>query len=250
MHFYLLRRYRRRRLFPPGLLALAGLLWLGCVQAGAWREQLKRSSVLQLTMPKPRSPKDAALFPTVRWGVPDPDTLRAQYTWHEAALTGERNRAGRQHHRIAARLRAIMADTLHAGALRVRIAPQARYADMVFLLDLMDREGVAKYWLDITRKPTTFYVIHGAGAPRRFYHSSNVYYNEFGRRGHFEGCILYYDDLVVPKHTTQPFMVVLDNWTTDFWQRLRQPEWRISIWLLAAVLALSSRRLLQLWLVR
>ena len=36
MHFYLPRRHRRQLLFPPGLLALAGLLWLGCVALGPW----------------------------------------------------------------------------------------------------------------------------------------------------------------------------------------------------------------------
>ena len=34
MHLYLPRRHRRQLLFPPGLLTLAGLLWLGCVALG------------------------------------------------------------------------------------------------------------------------------------------------------------------------------------------------------------------------
>lgn len=51
MHFYLPRRHRRYLLFPPGLLALAGLLWLGCVALGPWQEALKLKSVMQLTMP-------------------------------------------------------------------------------------------------------------------------------------------------------------------------------------------------------
>ena len=37
MPFYLPRRYRRKLLFPPSLLALAGLLWLGCVAVGTWQ---------------------------------------------------------------------------------------------------------------------------------------------------------------------------------------------------------------------
>ena len=37
MHFYLPRRHGRQLLFPPGLLALAGLLWLGCVALGPWQ---------------------------------------------------------------------------------------------------------------------------------------------------------------------------------------------------------------------
>ena len=37
MHLYLPRRHRRQLLFPPGLLTLAGLLWLGCVALGPWQ---------------------------------------------------------------------------------------------------------------------------------------------------------------------------------------------------------------------
>ena len=49
MHFYLPRRHCRRLLFPPGLLALAGLLWLGCVYI-TQNVRLKPFPVLQLTM--------------------------------------------------------------------------------------------------------------------------------------------------------------------------------------------------------
>ena len=35
--FYLPRRHRRKLLFPPGLLAMAGLLWLGRVAVGTWQ---------------------------------------------------------------------------------------------------------------------------------------------------------------------------------------------------------------------
>ena len=37
MPFYLLRRRHLKLLFPPGLLALAGLLWLGRVAVGTWQ---------------------------------------------------------------------------------------------------------------------------------------------------------------------------------------------------------------------
>ena len=50
MHSYLPRRRRRPLLFPPGLLALAGLLWLGCVQLGS-NPRAIRHAVLELPMP-------------------------------------------------------------------------------------------------------------------------------------------------------------------------------------------------------
>lgn len=49
MHFYLPRRHRRPLLFPPGLLALAELLWLGCVALGRWEPALRLHNVVQLT---------------------------------------------------------------------------------------------------------------------------------------------------------------------------------------------------------
>ena len=51
MHFHLPRRHRRRLLLPPGLLALAGLLLLGCLALRPWQERLGRKVVMQLTMP-------------------------------------------------------------------------------------------------------------------------------------------------------------------------------------------------------
>ena len=51
MHFYLPRRHRRRLLLPPGWVALAGLLLLGCLALRPWQERLKRQVVLELTMP-------------------------------------------------------------------------------------------------------------------------------------------------------------------------------------------------------
>ena len=44
------RRTRRRLLLPPGLLALAWLLWLGCVAVPQLRG-MKRQTVMQISIP-------------------------------------------------------------------------------------------------------------------------------------------------------------------------------------------------------
>ena len=51
MHFYLPRRHRRRLLLPPGLVALAGLLLLGCLALRPWQERLSKKVAFELTMP-------------------------------------------------------------------------------------------------------------------------------------------------------------------------------------------------------
>jgi len=65
MPFYLPRRHRRPLLFPPGLLALTGLLWLGCVALGRWEPALRLHNVVQLTMPMLPSLTESEAGPTV-----------------------------------------------------------------------------------------------------------------------------------------------------------------------------------------
>jgi len=236
MHFYFPRRHRRHLLFPPGLLALAGLLWLGCVAVRSWQEQLKPRYVIRFTMPT-RPPANWPQ-PTIRWVIPSPDTLLQQGSWHEATLTGNDANDSFQQQHIIEELRAIIADTLHTGGLRVRLEPTARYASMVFLLDLMLRKDVKQYWFDIIRKSTTFYAI----TPIRM-------------RSDPIGMICGDRYFNLPRQAL-PFGVRFDNWVTNFWslaklqawlQPLRQPEWRASVWLLAAVGAVGSWRIIQTW---
>ncbi|MFC7669658.1 hypothetical protein ACFQT0_21525 [Hymenobacter humi] len=165
MNLYLPRRHRRKLLFPPGLLALAGLLWLGSVEIEPWREQLKPRYAIRMTMPiRPRI--DAMSGPTILWMAPNPDSLLRRDMWREGTLTGNSKLDGRQQQKITEHLRAILSDTLHDGGLRVRLEQTSRYANLIFLFDLMMRQNVKKgYWLDITRSPTTFYVITKAHKP-------------------------------------------------------------------------------------
>ena len=110
MHLHLPRRHRRKLLFPPGLLALAGLLWLGCVAVRSWQEQLKPRYVIRFTMPT-RPPANWPQ-PTIRWVIPSPDTLLKQGSWHEATLTGNDANDSFQQQHIIEELRAIIADKI------------------------------------------------------------------------------------------------------------------------------------------
>ncbi len=156
MRFHLPRRHRRPLLFPPGLLALAGLLLLGCVALGRWEPALRRYNVMQLTMPVLPLPTDTSKA-SVRFDVPSLAKVRAMGPWRDNYFTGKPDNILREHSHIAAEIHAMMADSGQRGRVRVRLASTAHYKDLVFLLDLMNRENVKKYWLDIVHKPTIFY---------------------------------------------------------------------------------------------
>lgn len=236
MPFYFPRRHRRLLLLPPGLLALAGLLLLGCLALRPWQERLKRRSVVQLTMPIRPQPDDSKL--TINNFLPNPDTLRKHYSWHNAHLTGNIQQDGWKQQQIISVLHRIAEDTLHGGILSVQLGPKARYSNMIFLLNLMLRENVKYYWLDITRHPTTFYALHKADNPTKPIPVFSCGTNDRLIR------------LPIPKQSN--LGVHFDNWVTDFWQfrwleqlllPLQQPGWRGPLALLALLFLLNGRRL-------
>lgn len=237
MPFYFPRRHRRPLLLSSDLLALAGLLLLGCLALHPWQERLKRRSVIQLTMPIRPQPGDSKMI--INNFVPNPDTLRKHYPWHNATLTSNIQQDGWKQQQIISALHKVAADTLHGGILSVQLGTKARYSNMVFLLDLMLRENVKYYWLDITRYPTTFYALQKAYNPHKpilaFVCGTN-------------------DQLIRLQTPKQPTLgVSFDEWVTDFWQlqwfkqlwqQLKHPEWRLPLTLLALLFLLRFRRLL------
>ncbi|GAB3295682.1 hypothetical protein GCM10027511_09650 [Hymenobacter humi] len=190
---------------------------------------------------------DAMSGPTILWMAPNPDSLLRRDMWREGTLTGNSKLDGRQQQKITEHLRAILSDTLHDGGLRVRLEQTSRYANLIFLFDLMMRQNVKKgYWLDITRSPTTFYVITKAHKPPD--PSLTVLPNCCGLGddvGHY----------TPPPPPPTPFWIRFDDAVTKFWrfawlkfpQELQQPEWRVSVWLLTAIVGLSGWRVIQAW---
>ncbi len=155
MPFHLPRRHRHRLLLPPGLLALAGLLLLGCLALRPWQELARVPGTIQLTVPI-HDPHPA--LPTIRFLVPNPDTLCERRFRHDAVLNGNPIHDQIQYSRIAASIRFITADKKHNGMVCVRLASTAHYENMVALLDLMARLNSRKHGFDFTRKPVAFYV--------------------------------------------------------------------------------------------
>jgi hypothetical protein len=242
MHFYLPRRYRRQLYFPPGLLALAGLLWLGCVAVSAHSDRLKKRVVMQLTMPPahitPGSPFYGATSP-VSLSARELNSFRP---WHIVQLTGCAGVDLQTKNKLLNNIRSIAADSGHAGGVRIEFASTARYKELIYALDLMDREKARRYWLDIKHKPTTLYTfteVRLRSDPVNF-----ICGNQYANR-----------QFSIPIQSL-PFWTRFDDWITDFWdfswirtwlQSLRTAEWRASVWLLTAIGAVGSWRIIQTW---
>ncbi|SFQ53501.1 hypothetical protein [Hymenobacter arizonensis] len=156
MRFHLPRRYRRKLLFPPGLLALAGLLWLGCLTVNLWQGKLSRKMIMQLVL----LPKHLPLNQCNNYDAPQlmsVTELQAFRTWREASFLGNPVTDAREQERTIGLIQAMMADSAQDGGVRIRFASTARFKDLVFALDLMNREKVQKYRLDIHHGPVTLY---------------------------------------------------------------------------------------------
>jgi hypothetical protein len=237
MHFHLPRRHRRPLLLPPGLLALAGLLWLGCIQVGVWHEQLKQWHVLDLTMPIYTTHHEKH---SIRFELPNPDSVCISCSWKDIYLTDKNNYADRNEQIGAEKaVHAMMANMNDSSGVRIRFARTARFKQLIFAFNTLERENVRKYWLDIYHAPITLYAFHEPHtlAPQPF---------ELD-------CLLCNDIMLYKPSVLQlPFWVRFDNQVAEFWQfgwlrPLTQSEWRASVWLLAIIAALSSWRIIRNW---
>jgi hypothetical protein len=156
---YLPRRHRRRLLLPPGLVALAGGVLVSCLGMLAGPRALCIETVLQLTM------LPLHLDDGYEWDWRTPSQLFSGYQlnrfrpWHNTYFSSDTAANQREQRRLAAAVRRMMADTRHSGGVRVNFTPHACYAQYVFVLDLMHRENVKKYWTDYRHGTTTFYAI-------------------------------------------------------------------------------------------
>ena len=247
MHFHLPRRHRRQLLLPPGLLALAGLLWLGSMALGSHPRQLKLRNVMQLTLP-PRPDSDFLWGGVPHYGPYLRYSQLATFrTWHTVEFGQSRAADSAASRRLAATVR-----TLSRGwesnpsldGLRVYFGPQARYSSLVRVLDLMEQYNVRKYFLDLhhPRSRPSFYAFSGGLSRQRWT-----------------------DPLLRPAAPPEPAaapetpaaaasaplwarMAVAENWFlptdqfTQSWARLAEPGWEAPLALLACIGALAIWR--------
>lgn len=204
MHFYLPRRHRRQLLFPPGLLTLAGLLWLGCVALGPWQEKLSRKVVIQLTMPSLKV-ADTIFSPNPTfWSSTRLNNFRA---WRTIKIDGHPEiDVTTTGNRIGQALMTMQADTLHESGLRIRFGPHATYTHLILVINAMDQYNQKKYWLDITHGPPAFYAITTFPTGEKqdlLPPCGTTYYNLAESSG--------------PRYRSPSCLVRFDDWVTELW---------------------------------
>lgn len=168
------RRVRRRLLLPPGWVALGFLLLLGCQALRPWDKQLKQRNVLQVTMPPLKAdtsylhflkkyaphPSNTAYNPyTTPWSEEVAGVLQTMRPWHDVEFLGHYLPDFFSAATTEAAVRRIIADTSHAGGVRIRFLSGAAYANLVKVLDIMGYTNQKKYWLDLRQYPLTLYAI-------------------------------------------------------------------------------------------
>ncbi|QNH61158.1 hypothetical protein [Hymenobacter sediminicola] len=155
---HLPRRHRRPLLFPPGLLALAWLLWLGCVALPQMRG-MGRERVMQLTLAPLQIPYYGVLGTNLIGKEPYFSSLElaAFRPWQEVRFTGNLWNDYFSFQQAQTTVQQLRANPDHDRGLRIQFEPQATYSSLVKLFDLFEVENVKRYWLDIRHSPTTLY---------------------------------------------------------------------------------------------
>jgi len=146
-----------------------------------WARQLKQWNVMQLTMPPLKADTSYVHFLkehsvgipgeeynpyTTAWSTSAAIALRKMRPWHDTEFRGSSLLDFLNANATESAIRKIIADTSHAGGVRIQFLPGATYANLVKVLDIMNYTNQKKYWLDIRHEPTTFYAITDKPLPR------------------------------------------------------------------------------------
>ncbi|RFP65884.1 hypothetical protein D0N36_06685 [Hymenobacter lapidiphilus] len=145
------RRHRRRLLLPPGLPALAWLLWLGCVAVPQVRG-VRPQHVMEVNFPPLHKnlwsySVDASL-----------QEIAAFRPWQTLAVTGNLFEDYFALRNAQAVFRHLEADPNHNRGLQVRIGQHASYSSLIQLLDWCNVYNMKQYWIDIQHEPYALYV--------------------------------------------------------------------------------------------
>jgi hypothetical protein len=106
-----------------------------------------------------------SLHPTSEYAWVSPSQLFRPYQlnrfrpWHSSYFNADSVTNAQEQRRLTAAVRRMVADTLHSGGVRVYFSANAHYEQLVFALDLMNRENVKRYWTDYHRGITILYAV-------------------------------------------------------------------------------------------
>lgn len=162
MPFYLPRRHRRRLLLPPGLLALAGLLLLGCLHISL-NSRLKKQVAITLFVPPLHLASDSVL----RTIWPSPNELARLRVWRVYQLTGNPASDTISMRRILRYLSTLPActpsDTVNGS--KVVFGKNSKYAGFIRIISSLARWDVNKYVFETRISPPVLYILENKPKP-------------------------------------------------------------------------------------
>ncbi|RSK42176.1 hypothetical protein [Hymenobacter perfusus] len=214
---YLPRRHRRHLLFPPGLLALAGLLWLGCV------------AVPRIVRPT-QYVKEVVFFPLhvpadSFGGFPTPQQIEDLGTWQSITLSGN-PWADYFDVKIVENAGLLLAEKqLQHRALHVYLNASTSYNTFIQLLDIPNQLGIERYFIDLRKMPYSINLLGNIPHPN---YPSFICGTEYMK-------------------PIKPFSEMAEEWITESWATVFAPDWRNTTLLLLLLTALSIRQLRRQW---
>ena len=235
---HLPRRHCQPLLFPPGLLALAWLLWLGCAALPRMRRMEKQQVVMQLAVPSralwrnetvPLPLKDALVFSETSMS---PLELAAFRPWMNVSFTGNLWSDYFSYQQVSIAALDLKKHSYRDSGVRVFFAAPANYRSFIYTLDKFNTTNpLAKpvhYWLDIRHQSTAIYAITSKPAKPMEYYAGHQIVSINIAPLNLSNCL----PLDLPNTASPPS-----------WQKVFQPDWRNSTLLLLLLAALSAVRL-------
>ncbi|UOQ74833.1 hypothetical protein [Hymenobacter cellulosilyticus] len=239
---YALRRHRRHLLFPPGLLALAFLLLLGCWVVNGKAPRLKPWAVVELDVPPLRYQSTIHNWQWEHRAFPFNSLAQRELfrPWHIITFTGNIwqdyfTRQQAEH----------LTQQLHNNSdedqgVQIHFASGAKYSTLLKMLDRCRDLNLRNHWLDIHYTPTTLCIV--TTKPR-----ATTYDGEW-----IPTCLEYPE----PEQGIQLKPLSVGTWLENYlakfflastWAPLLHPSWRHPMYLLLLLSLASFSRLFRQW---
>lgn len=217
------RRRYRALFFPPGLLALAGLLWLGCVAVP--RIVGPTQHVMEVAFPALHAP--AGSF----GGFPTPQQVENMGPWRSITLSGNPWTEYFDMKIVENASLSLAEEQYQNRALHVYLNESTSYNTFIRLRDMCNRLSINRYWVDLRKLPYSFNLL--GNIPHPGYPTPDYPTMVCGTSNQF-------------LKPTKPYIEVVEEWITESWAVVLSPVWRNTWLLLLLITALSIRQLTHL----
>lgn len=225
---YLPRRHRRHLLFPPGLLALAGLLWLGCVAVP--RVVRPTPHVMEVAFPPLHIPANSfGGFSTLQ-------QIKNFGPWQSITLSGNPWADYFNLKIVESASLSFAEKQAEHRALRVYFNESTSYNTFIELLDMCNRLEIKRYWVDWRKLPFSFNLLGNISPAPSYNYPLLVCGTSYMNNSS--------DQYLKP---TKPYIEVVEEWITESWAAAFSPVWRNPMLLLLLLTALSAWKLRRQW---